>query len=307
MNGSKREFQFVALALAALCALTAVAAWPGYSQGRRGGAKSAGNAATTRKTSRPVDTAANDATWATAAQQNAQLRNDLSWVFGGKEQRGWVIYTPLIAHTLDTEADADSPDFARALAHWQRGAGLTASGVLFGDTLYKLVAKWQSHRLKDHAYPSPDQLLTAPAADFYDAGRPDDGRQVEKETYAAYKRMVAAAIADRTLGLGATRTGELAPGEKYLKIISAFRSRERQEQLRRQEPQAGRAGLAVNSPHFTGRALDLYVGGDPVSTKDANRAVQTQTRVYRWLVRNAESFGFQPYYYEPWHWEYVGK
>jgi len=42
-----------------------------------------------------------------------------------------------------------------------------------------------------------------------------------------------------------------------------------------------------------------------VSTADANRAVQVQTRVYLWLVRNAERFGFRPYFYEPWHWEYV--
>jgi LAS superfamily LD-carboxypeptidase LdcB len=47
------------------------------------------------------------------------------------------------------------------------------------------------------------------------------------------------------------------------------------------------------------------VGGDPVETKDPNRALQVQTRVYQWLVRNAERFGFRPYYYEPWHWEYV--
>jgi LAS superfamily LD-carboxypeptidase LdcB len=161
--------------------------------------------------------------------------------------------------------------------------------------------------LKDHTYPSPDKLLTAPASDFYDPARPEDQRMVERETYAAYKRMVAAAVDDRALGLSATKTGELAAGEKYLKIISAFRSRERQEQLRKQDPSAGSAALAVNSPHFTGRALDLYVGGEPVSTKDANRALQTQTRVYQWLVRNAARFGFQPYYYEPWHWEYVGK
>jgi LAS superfamily LD-carboxypeptidase LdcB len=63
----------------------------------------------------------------------------------------------------------------------------------------------------------------------------------------------------------------------------------------------------MNSPHFTGRALDIYVGGEPVSTKDDNRAIQTQTKAYRWLVKNAAHFGFRPYFYEPWHWEYVGK
>jgi LAS superfamily LD-carboxypeptidase LdcB len=92
---------------------------------------------------------------------------------------------------------------------------------------------------------------------------------------------------------------------KYFKIISAFRSREYQDRLRREAPNAGSAGLAVNSPHFTGRALDIYVGGDPVDTRDANRAVQVETPAYRWLVRNAERFGFRPYFYEPWHWEYV--
>ncbi len=293
MTGNKRKLFPIALTLAALCALTTALGWPGYSYGDR-----RASAATN---------APNDATWTAAAQQNAQLRDQLAWAFGGKPQRGWALYTPLIAHTLNTKANNDASDFAQALARWQRGAGLPANGVLDGDTLYKLIAAWQARRLKEHTYPRPDQLLTAPVSDCYDPNRPDDQRLVEKETYAAYKRMVAAAATDRSLGLAANGAGELKAGEKYLKIISAFRSRERQEQLRKQEPGAGRAGLAVNSPHFTGRVLDLYVGGEPVSTKDANRAVQTDTRVYRWLVRHAASFGFQPYFYEPWHWEYVGK
>ena len=77
--------------------------------------------------------------------------------------------------------------------------------------------------------------------------------------------------------------------------------------MRKQQPNAGSAGLAVNSPHFTGRALDLYVGGDPVESADANRAIQIKTPAYLWLVQNADRFGFRPYYYEPWHWEYVGR
>ena len=117
--------------------------------------------------------------------------------------------------------------------------------------------------------------------------------------------MIAAAIADPTLKLAHTTSGELAPGEQYLKIVSSFRSRDYQDNLRRKSPNSGSAGLAVNSPHFTGRALDLYVGGSPVDTKDSNRAIQVNTPVYRWLVRNADRFGFRPYFYEPWHWEYV--
>ena len=241
-----------------------------------------------------------------AAARNAALRDELDWTFGGKKQRGWRIYEPLIARLIGTEHDAASAEFASALSRWQKSAGLGANGVLDGASLSAMVSRWQGARLKERGYPNPDQLLTAPPADFYDPGRAEDLRQVERETYAAYKRMVAAATQDPALRLKTNGAGELAPGEKYLKIISSFRSREYQEKLRREQPNAGRAALAVgNSPHFTGRALDLYVGGEPVETKDSNRALQVQTPAYRWLVRNAERFGFRPYYYEPWHWEYV--
>ncbi len=242
-----------------------------------------------------------------AAARNAVLRNDLTWTLGGKQQRGWYLYTPLIKRLLDTDEDPTSDRFAGALASWQKKSGLTPTGVLDEESLFAMASEWQGRRLKDRSYARPEQLVTAPVSDFYDPERIDELRQVERDTYAAYKRLVAAAITDPSLGLAQGSDGGLAPAEKYLKILSSFRSREYQDQLRRQSPNAGRAGLAVNSPHFTGRALDLYVGGDPVDTKDSNRAIQVQTRVYQWLVRNAERFGFRPYYYEPWHWEYVNE
>ncbi len=250
---------------------------------------------------------ASPAAFAEAASRNALLRYELNWAFGGKQQRGWNLYTPLISRMLETDGDASTGDFASALARWQKASGLRSTGVLDDETLYQMVASWQGARLKDKTYPTPDRLLLAPTSDFYDPARPDELRQVERETYAAYKRMVAAAAADPSSGLKVTPAGELAPEEKFLKIISSFRSREHQASLRAQSPGSGRAGLAVNSPHFTGRALDLYVGGEPVETKDSNRALQVQTPAYRWLVRNAHKFGFRPYYYEPWHWEYTGR
>lgn len=237
-----------------------------------------------------------------AAQQNRLLRDNLSWTFGGKTQRGWAIYVPLIQRMISTEEEPDSEKFGAALARWQKRVGLKASGVLDQQTFMLMVTTWQSQRLKSRVYPQPDQLLTVPPAEFYDSSRADELRRVERQTYAAYKRMLAAAAADSSLQLQ-TRDGELSATEKYLKIISAFRSREYQERLRKLEPGAGRAALAVNSPHFTGRALDIYVGGEPTITKDSNRALQTQTRAYKWLVKNAPRFGFCPYFYEPWHWE----
>ena len=230
-----------------------------------------------------------------AAGQNAVVRDELSWTFGGKQQRGWYLYDLLISKTLGIKDDPITVDFAEEIAAWEKKRGLRADGVLDEDALMALVSQWQSARLKNRAPAQPEQLVTAPPSDFYDPGRPAELRLVERNAYEAYKRMIAAAAADL----------KLAPTSKYLKIVSSYRSREYQDQLRVKSPNSGRAGLAVNSPHFTGRALDVYVGGSPVDTKDSNRAIQVNTPAYKWLVHNAERFGFRPYFYEPWHWEYV--
>ncbi len=117
--------------------------------------------------------------------------------------------------------------------------------------------------------------------------------------------MLAAAAKDLGASVKFAKTGELAEGEKFLRIVSAYRSPAYQAELRRKEPNAGRGALAKFSPHSTGQVLDLYVGGEPVTTKDHNRLLQVQTPAYKWLVKNANRFGFYNYFYEPWHWEYV--
>jgi hypothetical protein len=311
---NKTHLVVFSFALAALALLFTLVARTGYGQSQlkeqqsvatNGGSLRPTAAVRERRAEAPAETAG-ASLFASAAARNTLLRYELSWAFGGKEQRGWYLYTPLISRMLASDGDAATGDFASALSRWQKTTGLEPNGVLDDETLLRMVSEWQGARLKNKEYARPDELLVAPTSDFYDATRPDELRQVERETYAAYKRMVAAALADSSLNLKRTTTGELAPEEKFFKIVSAFRSREYQENLRRQSPNSGRAGLAVNSPHFTGRALDLYVGGEPVETKDSNRALQVQTDVYRWLVKNADRFGFRPYYYEPWHWEYVG-
>ena len=263
--------------------------------------------ATAKPAPEAASVASTSAAFSSAALRNAQLQASLDWAFGGKTQRGWQLYTPLISSLIGADADGQTNDFAASLSRWQRENGIEASGVLENSTWSQMISTLQSRRIKDRTYPTADQLVTIPPSECYDPSRAEELRKVERNAYEAYKRMVAAAASDPSLGLSVTGDGQLAAGESYFKIISAFRSREYQEHLRQQSPNSGRAGLAVNSPHFTGRALDIYVGGDPVSTKDENRAIQTQTKAYRWLVKNAARFGFQPYFYEPWHWEFVGK
>ena len=236
-------------------------------------------------------------TWSTAAESNALLRTEMQWQFGGKDQRGWSIYVPLIASLLNLSNESDDRLFAMSVANWQKSQRIATTGVLENDTWMRMISYWQSRRLRDgnRGYPADDELVTISVDDLYDPGRPMELRQVEQRTYAAYKAMFAAASEDL----------KLARGSKFLKIVSAFRTREYQEQLRQQSPQAGRITLAVNSTHFSGRALDVYVGGDPVDSKDENRMIQTRTPAYRWMTKNAVRFGFQPYFYEPWHWEYT--
>jgi zinc D-Ala-D-Ala carboxypeptidase len=238
-----------------------------------------------------------------AIAENVRLRDSLSWAFGGKAQRGWYLYELLIQQTIGTETGAESPEFARAVAVWQNRSSLEPTGVIDEETLFQMIKSWQADRLNSSLTPPAEMLLDAPISNFYDPSRGADLLKVERETFEAYKRLIAAAAKD--LNLKITATGEIAPEEKFLKIISSYRSREHQARLRAASPNSGRAGLAVNSPHFTGHALDIYVGGEPVSTRDENRAIQVRTPAYKWLVKNAARFGFKPYYYEPWHWEYV--
>ena len=68
-----------------------------------------------RQTASVMKVERNTSAFASAAAENARLRNSLTWTFGGKNQTGWNIYVPLIAHTIGVDASPDSPEFALAL------------------------------------------------------------------------------------------------------------------------------------------------------------------------------------------------
>ena len=58
---------------------------------------------------------------------------------------------------------------------------------------------------------SANDLVTIPISDCYDPTRPEALRSAERETFAAYKRMVAAAAADSTVGLRVGPDSQLDP------------------------------------------------------------------------------------------------
>ena len=186
-----------------------------------------------------------------AAARNSTLRNEVNWTFGGKQQRGWYLYDLLIGKTLSTQQDSDGDDFAAAVASWQKKRRLSPTGVLDEQSFMAMVSQWQSDRLKNRAYAEPNQLTIAPPLDFYDPSRAPELRQVERDTYAAYKKMVAAAMEDPTLNI--------KPSDKYFKIISAFRSREYQDQLRRKSPNAGAPDLRLTTVRTLPVALWIFM------------------------------------------------
>jgi len=99
-----------------------------------------------------------------------------------------------------------------------------------------------------------------------------------------------------------------------LRIVSAFRSIERQAEIVRAKLERGLsldAILEVSAPpgyseHHTGRAVDMTTDGVPALEVEFEN-----TNAYRWLSRRAGEFGFSlsypagnphGYAYEPWHW-----
>src|SRR5438445_7877772 len=108
----------------------------------------------------PRDSVAENASsnFAPAAEHNAALQNELTWTFGGKQQRGWYLYNALINQTFNRTEDAGSKAFAEALAGWQQTTGLPGTGILEENTLMGIISEWQRNRLKDRTVAQPDQL-----------------------------------------------------------------------------------------------------------------------------------------------------
>lgn len=240
-----------------------------------------------------------------AAQLNQQLSYTLEWDFATRKQKGWVLYRELIAKMVGSQAGINSTSFAEAVMIWQLKNHLPATGVVDLPTWLRMAEIMQQERLSNRTPANKQDLIVAPVIEFYDLERPEEMRKVEKTTYQAYQRMVAAALKDQSYQ-NSIKNSTGKETSSYFRIISAWRSKEYQEKLRSQQKnQLSRIALAKFSAHFTGRALDIYVGGDPVSTQDSNRAKQVESPAYRWLVHNAPKYGFKPYFFEPWHWEYV--
>lgn len=244
--------------------------------------------------------------WADAAFANAISEYSLEWSPFGTAETGWVTYVPLLQKEIGTDCAANTPAFAAALATFQARYALAATGVFDRATFDVLRGVLQERRpfvmarVRDEC-PEPPPLRDLGYLEAPEEHADRLTRLLRRDVLDAYRRMVAAARAE---------VAEVNADHELLQIFSGFRDPEADAARCAAERNCDGLRRAVCSPHRTGTAVDLYVGqllGMGVdSTNPASRRHMTEGATYRWMVRNAGRFGFVPYLYEPWHWEWVG-
>ena len=244
--------------------------------------------------------------WAAPALANAVSHYSLEWTPFGATERGWETYLPLIQQELGTGCAPGSPVFARALAEFQFAHALPATGWFDAATFQVFKGVWQERRpfvmarVRDEPCPDPPPLYQLGYLVASEEHADRLTRLLRRDVLEAYRRLVTAARAE---------VPEVAADPELLQIFSGFRDPE--ADAARCAAQGNCDGLrrAVCSPHRTGTAVDLYVGQladiGVDNTSAASRLHMSRSATYRWLVRNAGRFGFVPYVYEPWHWEWV--
>jgi hypothetical protein len=251
----------------------------------------------------PADCAAGPAA---AARANAASLSTLAWApFRHRPETGWETYAPLIAREIGTACPPGSAGFAARLAAWQQAHGLSPDGVMSPAVFDRLSGLVELRRPFVRlnatgvcpAPPPEDALATAAPAESYGGMT----IRLRPAALAAYRRMVAAARAEAP---------GLAADPQLLTLFSGYRG-PAQEVARCARGGCGGPAKASCSAHRTGLAVDIYLGAAPGSridsSDDANRLYLSRTPAYRWLVRNADRFGFVNYPFEPWHWEWTGE
>jgi hypothetical protein len=241
-----------------------------------------------------------------AAAQNAASLGSAPWSVFGRAETGWEIYAPLVAQEIGTFCTPAMDGFAAALAAWQSTAALPPTGVMDAATLKAMNVKWLRRRpfvaaFAHGACPPP------PAPDALAWMTPDEGYsgkavQLRAAALTAYRAMVAAARMDDPA---------LAADHRLLTVFSGYRDPVSDAARCAKDGNCGTVAKANCSAHRTGLAMDLYLGSAPgfapESSADANRLYQSRSAAYRWLAANAWRFGFVPYPFEPWHWEWTGE
>ena len=240
-----------------------------------------------------------------AARRNDESLRRLAFAPFRRPETGWEVYEPLMAHEIGTRCGGGTAAFAGDLAAWQEAHGLDAGGVVDAPTFAALKAVWQTRRtfVAANRTGCPAPPLEAGLA-AVPAGQSYGGKtlRLRPRALAAYVRLLAAARA---------AAPEVRADPRMMTLFSAYRSPEYDEARCARDGNCQGVTRATCSPHRTGLAMDIYLsaapGYGPDSSDDANRLYIARGGAYRWMVENAGRFGFVPYAFEPWHWEWIGE
>jgi D-alanyl-D-alanine carboxypeptidase len=242
---------------------------------------------------------------AAAARQNRQGLSQLSFAPFRRPELGWAIYEPLVAHEIGAKSGAATLAFAGHLAVWQAARRLPPTGVMDEASFDTMVAAWQERRPFVAASrrgcplpPSESSLALVPASQSY-GGKT---MLLRPAALAAYGRMLAAARAE---------SPGLRDDPRLMTLFSAYRDVASDAARCARDGNCQGIVRAACSSHLTGLTIDLYLGAapgySPDSSDDVNRLYISRGPAYRWIVNNASRFGFTPYAFEPWHWEWIGE
>jgi hypothetical protein len=255
--------------------------------------------------SAPVETCAISG-FENAAAANASSLSALPHAPFGRAERGWETYAPKVAAEIGTSCSPDSTGFAKALSDWQSAKGMAADGIMTAGLFAGMKSAWQNSR-PYVALRASGVCPDAPAEPTLARLSSDEGYKgkailLRGDVARAYRAMVEAARRE---------VPEIASDPEALDVFSGFRSPAYDAARCARDGNCGGVTRARCSAHRTGYTFDLVVGAAPGhsvdSTNDQNRLHMSKTPAYRWLVANAERFGFVNYVFEPWHWEYVGE
>ena len=235
---------------------------------------------------------------------NAESLTALDWTPFNHAERGWETYLPFVAREIGAPSIPSSSAFARGMRRWQAAHGQPETGVFSPADFARMKAEQLQRRpfvrlrATGVCPDAPDEatlVSTTPQQSW--SGKP---LLMRRGTFQAWRAMVEAARRE-------------VPALQYepdaLKVFSAYRSPAYDAQRCATEGNCDGVRRAQCSSHRTGLTLDLVLDGVPPvdSTADADRLRLSRSLAYRWLVDNADRFGFVNYLYEPWHWEWTGE
>lgn len=228
---------------------------------------------------------------------------------------GWGKHFRRIAQTLGFSGRLPGfKAFTLAVSRWQRQQGLRGDGIIGANSWARMRRSLGPATSKPPLKRVPPTSFTPTAVESPGGGRvknktpPAEADLVTLEGYRGKPIRLHrhAAIAWNELLRAARSEGLPKP---LLRIISGYRDPKHQQRLWKKalkkygSPEQARKWVARpgRSAHQSGRAIDFYLGGKIGSRYAAGLRKKP---AYKWMVMNAERFGFYPYRREPWHWEF---